>query len=210
MPEIVIKDMKNQDAGKMSLSEERFGQLLRRPLIHGSVVNFLANQRQGTHATKTKGLVSGGGKKPWKQKGTGRARCGSNRSPIWRGGGTIFGPQPRDYSYNMPKKQRKQALYAALSERLGAGDMVVLDALSFDAPKTRQMVSLLGGLGLNGLASLLLIVDKIDSNVLLSVRNIPGLKVRVAAELHAYDVMSPRKVLATKAALEVLEGGVAA
>lgn len=210
MPEIVIKDKKNQDAGKMTLSEERFGLLEKSPLIHGSVVNFLANQRQGTHATKTKGLVSGGGKKPWKQKGTGRARCGSSRSPVWRGGGTIFGPQPRDYSYAMPRKQRKQALYASLSARLNAGDVVVVDSLALDAPKTKLMMEILSGLGFAGNASLLLVVDKVDRNLLLSTRNIPGLKLRLATDLHAYDVMSPRRVLATRAALEMLENGVQA
>lgn len=207
MPEILIKDKKNQDAGKMTLSDERFGLLEKMPLIHGSVVNFLANQRQGTHATKTKGLVSGGGKKPWKQKGTGRARSGSSRSPLWPGGGTCFGPQPRDYSYAMPRKQRKQALYASLSARLNAGDMVVVDSLAIDAPKTKLMTDILSGLGFASGISTLLIVDKADNNLLLATRNIPSLTVRAAADLHAYDVMSPRRVLATRAALELLEGG---
>ncbi len=210
MPEIVIKDKKNQDAGRMTVSDERFGLLGKGSLVHGSVINFLANQRQGTHATKTKGLVSGGGKKPWKQKGTGRARSGSSRSPIWRGGGTMFGPQPRDYSYEMPKRQRKQALYAALSERLNAGDIVVVDSIAVDAPKTKSVIEVLSGLGLNGVVSILMVVDKADKNLLLSARNIPGLTVRSAGELNAYDVMAPRKMVVTKAAVEALEAGVQA
>src|SRR3990170_3053725 len=124
MVEVEIKNRNNATVGNIKLNDKVFSVPINGPLLHDAVVNHLANQRQGTHSTKTKGLVSGGGKKPYKQKHTGRARAGSNRSPIWRGGGTTFGPQPRDYSYSMPKQARKTALYGALSRKIADGETV--------------------------------------------------------------------------------------
>ncbi len=203
MPELEIKDSNNKAVGKIALSNEVFGVAAKDGVVHNAVVNFLANQRQGTHATKTKGLVSGGGKKPWKQKHTGRARSGSSRSPLWRGGGIIFGPQPRDYSYVLPRKARQLALRAALSGKLSDGEITVIDSLAMDKPKTRTMAALLKGLELEG-KSTLIIVPEYDGAVFLSSRNIPGVTVRRVSDLNSYDVASHSKVLMTRGAAEML------
>jgi large subunit ribosomal protein L4 len=205
MPEIEVKDRNNNTVEKIHVSEDVFGVKAKQGVIHEAVVNYLANQRQGTHATKTKGLVSGGGKKPWRQKHTGRARAGSNRSPIWRGGGTIFGPQPRDYSYNPPKKMKKLALMAALKEKLAGGEIVFIDSLSVDKPKTKDIMILLKNLGLQGKSVLIILPDK-DDAVILSARNIPGVAVARAFDLCAYDVLTYTKLLMTKEAVKKLEG----
>jgi large subunit ribosomal protein L4 len=205
MPEIEVKDRNNNTVEKIHLSEDVFGVTAKQGVIHEAVVNYRANQRQGTHATKTKGLVSGGGKKPWKQKHTGRARSGSNRSPIWRGGGTIFGPQPRDYSYNPPKKMKKLALLAALSEKLTGGEIVFIDNLSVDKPKTKDIMILLRNLGLQGKSVLIVLPDK-DDAVILSARNIPGVAVARASDLSAYGVLTYTMLLMTKEAVKKIEG----
>mgnify|MGYP001585231902 CR=1 FL=1 len=204
MPELEIKNIEGKVTGTLSLPEETFGLKGGGVLMHGSVVNYLANQRQGTHATKTKGLVSGGGKKPWKQKHTGRARAGSSRSPIWRGGGTTFGPQPRDYSYEMPRKEKKRALYTAISHKIADGGVTVVDALKVDGPKTKKMVEMLKVLGLSG-AGLLVVDAGVERDVVLSGRNIPGLKFRAAKDLNAYDVLAASKLLVTRTAMEALK-----
>lgn len=204
MAEIAVRDIKGNVTGNMALPDEVFAVEGRDALLHEAVVNFLANQRQGTHATKTKGLVSGGGKKPWKQKSTGRARAGSNRSPLWRGGGTVFGPQPRDYSYSLPRKQKKVALYAALSRKLSDGEVVVIEELRLAEPKTKLMVGLIGDLGLSG-KSLLVVDAEVDKNVLLSARNLPGVRCMRAVDLNAYDVLVPRALIMTKSAMETIK-----
>ncbi|MBT9537924.1 MAG: 50S ribosomal protein L4, partial [Nitrospirae bacterium] len=150
MPEIEIKDRNNKKAGKINLPEEIFGLKASSAVMHDSVINFLANQRQGTAATKTKGLVSGGGKKPWKQKSTGRARAGSSRSPLWRSGGTAFGPQPRDYSYSIPRKAKQLALKSALSAKLADGEITLIDDLSISKPSTKDMAAIIKILGFEG------------------------------------------------------------
>ncbi len=203
MPDTELRDVSNKVKGAVSLPEELFGLAARKDILHASVKNFLANQRQGTHATKSKGLVSGGGKKPWKQKHTGRARAGSNRSPLWRGGGTIFGPQPRDYSYRLPRNLRRRALSEALSAKLSGGEVTVVEAISFEKPKTREMVGILKNLGLDGKTVLVVLSEK-DSNVQLSSRNIPGVTVSRAMDLNPYEILSCQAVLITKSALEVL------
>ncbi len=203
MPEFDIRDKSNKPVGKISLPENVFGVKTKDGVIHGAIVNFLANQRQGTHATKTKGLVSGGGKKPWKQKHTGRARSGSSRSPLWRGGGTVFGPQPRDYSYALPKKARRLALRAALSGKLADGEIIVIDELAFEKPRTKEMISLLKGLELEG-KSTLVVVPEHDEPVLLSARNIPGVSVRRVTDLNPYDVAVHARIVITKRAVEKL------
>ncbi|MCE5194584.1 MAG: 50S ribosomal protein L4 [Nitrospiraceae bacterium] len=204
MPELEIKDKNNKVTGKINLPEEIFGVGLKSDLLHKSVVNFLANQRQGTHATKTKGLVSGGGKKPWKQKHTGRARSGSNRSPLWRKGGTIFGPQPRDYSYSMPKQAKRLALKTALSAKLAEGEIVFIEDISMKKPKTKDVVSLISKLGLEG-KSLLIIIPEDNNVIKLSVDNIPGVDVVRASDLNAYSVVKYRKLLITKGAVEKIK-----
>lgn len=204
MPTVAVIDINKKAKGKMDLPDEFFGIKNSDALMHGSVVNFLANQRQGTHATKTKGKVSGGGKKPYRQKGSGRARAGSNRSPLWKGGGTIFGPAPRDYSYNMPRQAKKRALYAALSTKLADGEMVVVDAIAIDEPKTKRMVEILDTLELSG-ERLLIVVTAPDAALALSARNIPEVSLMSAKDLHAYDVLSSARVLLTKDALKELQ-----
>lgn len=203
MAEYDIKDKSNKVVGKIILPEEVFSVTAKTGVVHNAVVNYLANQRQGTHATKTKGLVSGGGKKPWRQKGTGRARAGSSRSPLWRGGGTIFGPQMRDYSYAIPKKARRLALTVVLSEKFSGGNITILDKISIDKPRTKEMVSMLKGLGLEGASTLIVLPEK-DEAVLLSSRNIPGVTVTRVSDLNPYDVTVYSRLLITKEAVEKL------
>jgi len=203
MPEINIKDKNNASVGKMDVPESIFGVTAKQGVLHSAVVNFLANQRQGTAATKTKGLVSGGGKKPWKQKSTGRARSGSSRSPLWRGGGTVFGPQPRDYSYSLPKKAKKAALNAAISGKLADGEIIVIDGFGLVKPSTKDMVSLLKNLGLTGKSTLIVVPEKNEA-VLLSARNIPGVKVTRVTDLNPYEVAANSWILFDRQAVEML------
>jgi len=203
MPEIEVRDIHNMVKGSINLPEGMFGTSVRQDILHTSVVNFLANQRQGTHATKTKGLVSGGGKKPWKQKHTGRARAGSNRSPLWRSGGTVFGPLPRDYSYRIPKNVRRKALGEAFSAKLLDGNMTVVDVISLEKPRTKDMIGILKSLGLDG-KSVLIILPERNENVVLSSRNIPKVKVTRVTDLNPYEVLVHEKVLITKSAIQAI------
>ena len=203
MAEIDIKDRNNSAVGKLTLPDEVFSVSAKQGTVHDSIVNYLANQRQGTHATKTKGLVRGGGKKPYKQKHTGRARAGSSRSPLWKGGGTIFGPQPRDYSYSLPKKAKKAALHGALSAKYADGEITVIDSISFEKPRTKDMIALLKGLGLDGKTTLVVLPEKNES-VLFSARNIPGVTVMRVADLNTYEVAVHNRLLITKQAVEML------
>src|SRR6187431_1630687 len=173
MPTVKVRNLKNKEVGEVSLADAVFGVELNEPLIHAAVKNYLANRRQGTSATKTRGNVSGSGRKLWKQKGTGRARIASLRSPLWKGGGNVHGPQPRDWSYNLPKKMRRGALRSALSERLREGNIIIIDDLSFDNPKTKEFLGALETLGLveNKKRAKTLIVDSLDNaNLILSSR----------------------------------------
>ena len=203
MAEIEIKNKDNAAVGKMQIPDEVFKVETKTGTVHNAVVNYLANQRQGTHATKTKGLVRGGGKKPWKQKHTGRARSGSSRSPLWRGGGIIFGPQPRDYSYALPKQARRLALRSVLSSKFSDGEVVVVDELSFDKPKTSAMAGILKNLGLEGISTLIVVPGE-TNGVYLSARNIPGVKVRRVADLNSYDIAVHKRLLMTRKAVEML------
>lgn len=168
-------------------------------LLYEAVRAQLASRRSGTAATKTRSQVRGGGRKPWRQKGTGRARAGSTRSPIWVGGATVFGPQPRSYAYRLPRSARKTALRAALAHKLRAQALVVIDDIRFDQPKTKQMVDLLTRLELGD--SVLLLLGEADVNVQKSARNLPGVKVLLSPGLNVYDLLRYRKVLATQAAV---------
>ncbi len=166
MPTVKVRNLKNEEVGEVELSDAVFGAPLNEGLIHAAVRNFMANARQGTSATKTRGDVSGAGRKLWKQKGTGRARIASLRSPLWKGGGNVHGPQPRDWSYNMPKKMRQGALRSALSERVREGKVTLVDGWSLDKPKTKDFVASLRELGHEGKT---LIVDSLDNeNLMLS------------------------------------------
>ena len=198
-----VVNNENQKVGSLDVSDEVFGGRVKIDLIHESVVRANAAERRGTHATKNRALVSGSGKKPWRQKGTGRARVGEIRNPLWRKGGTVFGPQPRSYDYHLPKKVELGALRAALSAKLQGGDVVVVDALSASEVKTKVAVALLRTLGVNGKA---LIVDvQPDEKFVLSVRNVAGIRMLPSNRITARDVMDTRKVVLTQAALEKLQ-----
>jgi large subunit ribosomal protein L4 len=203
MIEIEIRDINNRSKGKMSLDATLFGPEVSATVVHSAVVSHLANQRQGTHATKSKGMVSGGGKKPYKQKGTGRARAGSTRSPLMRGGGTIFGPSPRDYGIKMPKAAKRAALGKALGMKIADNEVVVLDDLRIDKPQTKEMVKILSTLGLDG-QSVLLVTSEKDENVFLSARNIPAVGVTRVSDLNAYQVAAYGKLVFTEQAMKKL------
>ncbi len=202
MPTVKVRNLKNEEVGDLELSDAVFGAEFNETLIHAAVRNYMANARAGTSATKTRGDVSGSGKKLWKQKGTGRARIASIRSPLWKGGGNVHGPQPRDWSYGMPKKMRRGALRSALSERVREGNLLVVDGLAFDAPKTKDFIQVLGALGLEGKT---LIVDSLENeNLLLSARNIKRTKIVNSYALNIYDLLYHEKlVLSRAAALEL-------
>ncbi|BCB95518.1 50S ribosomal protein L4 [Dissulfurispira thermophila] len=208
MFEIEVKGINNDVKGKIALSDVIFNNPASESVVHSAVVSYLANQRQGTHATKTRGLVSGGGKKPWKQKKTGRARHGSIRSPIWRGGGIVFGPQPRDYSINLTKNMRKVALYKALTMKLSDGEVVVVDSISIDKPKTKDIIKIMNNLGLFDKTVLIVLPEK-DENVMLSVRNIPTVDVIRVSDLNAYYIAAFDCVLFTSDAIEKLQSSIA-
>ena len=198
-----VVNSQNQKVGSFEVRDEVFGGRVKTDLIWESVTRQNASERRGTHATKTRAEVSGSGKKPWRQKGTGRARVGEIRNPLWRKGGTTFGPQPRSYDYQLPKKVEKGALRAALAQKLRDGHVLVVDALTASAVKTKAAAELLKGLGINGKT---LIVDVTpDANFALSVRNIAGVKVVPSNRVTARDVADTVRVVATRAALERLQ-----
>jgi large subunit ribosomal protein L4 len=203
MPTVKVRNIKNKEVGEVELSDVVFNAPFNEPLIHAAVRNFMANARQGTSATKTRGDVSGAGRKLWKQKGTGRARIASLRSPLWKGGGNVHGPQPRDWSYNMPKKMRRGALRSALSERVREGNVVVIEGWSLDKPKTKEFAASLTGLGLEGKT---LIVDSFDNeNLFLSARNLQHAKVVNSSGLNIYDLLYHEKLVLSQAAVAELE-----
>jgi len=207
MPTVKVRNLNNKEVGEITLSDAVFGAELNEALIHSAVLNYQANGRQGTSATKTRGNVSGSGRKLWKQKGTGRARIASLRSPLWKGGGNVHGPQPRDWSYKMPKKMRRGALRSALSERLREGNLIVIDEITFETPKTRDFVKAIGGLALsNGKKPVkTLIVDSLDNaNLILSSRNVEKTKVTNSYGLNIYDLLYHEKLLISKSAVEEL------
>jgi large subunit ribosomal protein L4 len=178
----------------------------REHLLHEMVKAQLAARRAGTHATKTRGKVRGGGKKPWRQKGTGRARAGSIRSPLWPGGGTIFGPRPRSYAYRLPRSARRAALCSALSSRFGEERAIVVDAFTLPAPKTKEMARALAGLGTP--ANVLVVLPAADEGVQRAARNLPGVKVLPADALNVYDLLRYETLVITRAALEAVCGRV--
>jgi len=207
MPTAMVRNLSNEEVGDLSLSDAVFGVELNEALIHSAVTNYLANRRQGTSATKTRGDVRGGGKKPWKQKGTGRARVASIRSPLWRGGGKVHGPQPRDWSYKMPKKMRRGALRSALSERLREGNLIVIDEFTIENAKTRGFINVMTTMGFtdNKKQTKTLIVDSLDnSNLILASRNVKKTKVTNSYGLNIYDLLYHEKLLISKTAIEEL------
>ena len=203
MPTVKVRNLKNEEIREVELSDAVFGAPLNEGLIHAAVRNFMANARQGTSATKTRGDVSGAGRKLWKQKGTGRARIASLRSPLWKGGGNVHGPQPRDWSYNMPKKMRQGALRSALSERVREGKVVLIDGWTIDKPKTKDFIASLQKLGLEGKT---LIVDSLDNdNLMLSTRNVQSAKVVNSYGLNIYDLLYHERLVISEAAVKELE-----
>src|SRR3989339_716988 len=197
--EIPVYSKEGEKIDNLQLDDKKFGGPIRNKLLRDAITMYEANKRQGTACTKTRGEVAGGGRKPWVQKHTGRARAGSIRSPLWKGGGVSFGPRPRDYSYSIPKKARKQALFSALAAKVRDNEMVVVEDLNFDAPKTRQIVEILKTLGING-DRCLIVIPKADEIVWKSARNIPYIRVMPSAELNAYEVLRSKKILITKEA----------
>ena len=202
MASVAMVDMSNKKVKDVELPAV-FGEEVKSHLLHSAVVNQLANRRAGTAATKTKGLVSGGGVKPFKQKGTGRARAGSTRSPLWRHGGTVFGPTPRDYSYSMPKKEKRAALAAALSSKVGENRMVLLDKLELTEPRTKQMSDLLKTLGVA--ESALVLISAENKNVALASRNMPNIKVLRMENINVYDLLKYRYLITTQDALTTMQ-----
>jgi len=198
----VVNDQ-NEKVGFVDLRDEVFGGRVKTDLIWESVVCANASERRGTHATKTRGLVAGSGKKPWRQKGTGRARVGEIRNPLWRKGGTVFGPQPRSYEYHLPKKVEKGALRAALAQRLRDGAVIVVDSLSVGGIKTKAAAGLLKRLGIDGKA--LLVDVKPEEKLSLSVRNLTGVRLVASGRVSARDVMNTGRVVLTRAAIERLQ-----
>jgi large subunit ribosomal protein L4 len=200
---IDVVNAENKKVGSVELNDEVFGGRVKADLIHESVVRANAADRRGTHMTKNRALVSGSGRKPWRQKGTGRARVGEIRNPLWRKGGTVFGPQPRSYAYQLPKKVEKGALRAALMAKLQEGSLIVVDALTASEVKTRAAAGVLKTLGVNGKALLVDVTP--DEKFALSVRNLAGVSLLASNRVTARDVANTRQVVATKAAIEKLE-----
>ncbi len=204
MPTVAVYDMTNKKVGDLELSADVFGVEMNAGLVHQAVVMQMASWRLGTHSTKTRADVRGGGKKPWRQKGTGRARAGSRRSPLWRGGGTIFGPHPRDYSFTMPRKQRRLALKCVLSDKVNEGNLIVLDDLNFDEPKTKKFVELQKTFGVDACKSLFITAELIE-NVTRSSNNLQNAKAIAALQLNVYDILNSDKLFLTKDAVAKIE-----
>jgi len=204
---IDVVNNNKESVGSLDLSDEVFGGRVKTDLIWEAVVQENAAERRGTHATKNRALVSGSGKKPWRQKGTGRARVGEIRNPLWRKGGTVFGPQPRSYDYHLPKKVEKGALRAALAAKLQAGEVVVVDALAVGDIKTKAAVEMLRRLGVEGgrKGKALLVDVKPEDKLALSVRNIDGVRLLASNRIVARDIADTRRVVLTRAALEKLQ-----
>ena len=203
MPKAVIYNMAGEQVGEYELSEAVFGIEPNAAVLHASVKNYLANQRQGTQSALTKGEVSYTTKKPWRQKGTGRARAGYAGSPVWTHGGIAFAPKPRDYSYTLTKKTRRLALKSALSSKAQEGEIVVVDGLKMDAPKTKTFKAFLDKVGATG--KTLVITEGVDELVIKSARNIPGVFTTIATILNPYMVLNNTKLVVDKAALEKIE-----
>src|SRR6195256_5019952 len=204
MPTVKIMNLTSAEVGEIELADAVFGVALNEPLIHEAVRSFLASRRAGTSATKTRGDVSGSGRKLWKQKGTGRARIASLRSPLWKGGGNAHGPQPRDWSYNLPKKMRKRAICSAISARLREGNLIIVDEWKFEQGKTKEFINTLGSLKLTGKT---LIVDSLkNTKLMLASRNVQTAKVVNSYGVNIYDLVSHEKVVLTPRTVEELTG----
>ena len=205
MPIVAVYDITGAKTSELELNDSVFGVDVNEAVLHQAVVMQLASQRLGTASTKTRGFVRGGGKKPWKQKGTGRARAGSIRSPLWVGGGTVFGPHPRSYAFRMPRKQRRLAIKSALTAKLQDGELVVLDGINSDAPKTKSVLKLMSDFNVSNKKVLIVTAEMVE-NVEKSARNIPGVKaIPASSSLNVYDLLYHDKVFVTKEAITRIE-----
>ena len=202
MANVSVYNMEGKEVGKMDLNDAVFGVEVNEHLVHMAVVQQLANNRQGTQKAKTRGEVSGGGRKPWRQKGTGHARQGSTRSPQWKGGGTVFAPVPRDYSFKLNKKEKRAALKSALTSRVQEDKFLVLDELKFDEVKTKKFSEVLNNLKVS---KAMVVTADDDKNVILSARNIPTVITSAANNINTYDIMKYNTVIATKDAVAKIE-----
>ena len=202
MANVSVYNIEGKEVGSIELNDAVFGVEVNEHLVHMAVVNQLANNRQGTQSAKTRSEVSGGGKKPWRQKGTGHARQGSTRSPQWTGGGVVFAPKPRDYSFKMNKKEKRIALLSALSSKVADNKIVVLDAFNLDEVKTKKFAEVMSNLKVD---KALVVIEGENKNVVLSGRNIPTVKVSATNEINTYDVLKYETLVVTKAAVEKLE-----
>ncbi len=203
MPKVTVFDMAGNNVSEMELNDAIFGIEPNMSVMHAAVVNYLANQRQGTQSTLTRTEVRGGGRKPWRQKGTGHARQGSTRAPQWTHGGIALGPKPRDYSYSLNKKVKKLALKSALSSKVLNGELVVVDTIAMEDYKTKAMIGMLNALGADGKA--LIVMPGVDSKVIKSASNIPGVKTTLVNTLNVYDILNAGKFIIAKDAVEKLQ-----
>ena len=203
MPSLSVVDMEGKNVGNIELAESVFGIEPNAAVMHQMVVNYLAAQRQGTQSALTRSEVSGGGKKPWRQKGTGRARQGSTRAPQWTHGGIVFAPKPRDYSYSLNKKSRRLALKSVLSAKAAEQNIVVIDSIKMDAPKTAEFAKFLAAVNCD--CKCLVVTAAADQNVVTSGRNIPGCEVTFANLLNVYDIVNAKKLVVDQAALAKIE-----
>ncbi len=202
MANVAVYDMNGKETGSIELNDNIFGIEVNEHVVHLAVVQYLANQRQGTQSAKTRAEVRGGGRKPWRQKGTGRARQGSIRSPQWTGGGVVFAPKPRDYSFKLNKKVKRLALKSVLSQKVNEQKIVVLDELKFDGVKTKNMVNVLGNLNLD---RALVVIDNNDKNVILSTRNIPNVKTADVSTINTYDLLKFDTLVVTRDAVNKIQ-----
>ena len=202
MANVSVFNMEGQEVGKMELSDAVFGVEMNEHLVHMAVVQQLANNRQGTQKAKTRSEVSGGGKKPYRQKGTGHARQGSTRVPQFTGGGVVFAPVPRDYSLKMNKKEKRAAIRSALTNRVQENRLIVVDELKFDAPKTKDMVKVLGSLKAD---NALVVLNEKDQNAYLSGRNIEGVKMALTNTINVFDILNHKTLVLTKDAVKTIE-----
>ncbi len=202
MANVTVYNMEGNEVGTMEISDAVFGVEINEHLVHMAIVQYLANKRQGTQKAKTRSEVSGGGRKPWRQKGTGHARQGSTRAPQWKGGGVVFAPTPRDYSFKINKKEKRAALKSALTNKLDMQNLVVVDELKFDTMKTKNFVRVMKNLNVE---NALVVVNENDINVMNSARNIPTIKMALPNTINVYDVMKARKLVLTKDAVKTIE-----
>ncbi len=202
MPKVAVYNMEGKQVEELDLNEDIFGIEINVPLMHAAVLANQASQRRGTHQSKTRSDVSGGGRKPWRQKGTGRARVGSSRNPVWTGGGVAFGPHPRKYGFKMPKKMRQAALRSALSDKVLSGELILLDQITMAEPKTKVFSQFLQNFEAK---NALVVLGELDANIVKSARNISGVQPVEATGINVYNILAHGKLIMTKAAVAKVE-----